>query len=339
MAVMGIDVQGIEISKSTLRNMVILSAEKTGKFSILDRYDTDDLLVKENIALDGCYGKSCLVNVGKLLEVERVLTGNVEILGNEIIMSFRLINVSEDIIEHVAVREFVNLPDEVHKMIEITINELFGLPNDDNLVNLLVENNLPISSPKTMLKLNGPRMGASVMFGPGADRLQAPKGEGGYEMFPVVTQFGYQFETQYLSAGTFQALIEYIGMVGGLESGKFIPSIAVMNGFRSSANGWEIAFGPVFKMVRTASGYYDEQGDWNLEWDWDYENGDNPYEIIELPDSRGDLRLSTNLILAIGKTFKSGYLNIPVNVYVIPNKKGTIVGTSVGFNISRNYKR
>jgi len=29
-------------------------------------------------------------------------------------------------------------------------------------------------------------------------------------MFPITSEFGYQFETQYLSAGYFQALVEYI---------------------------------------------------------------------------------------------------------------------------------
>lgn len=338
-AVMGIDVQGIDIPKETIRNMVHLEVEKANIFSVLDRYDIDDLLKQEDIPIDACYGKNCLANIGKLLKVDLVLTGNVEKMGDKIVMSFRYINVYTEMIEEVAVVEFMNLPEEIDKMIMITINKLFDIKNDENLVNMLVDYDKPISSPKTTLKLNGPRMGASITFGPAAERLQAPEREGGYEMFPLVTQFGYQFETQYLSAGTFQALIEYIGMIGGLESGKFIPSIAVMNGFRSSANGWEFAFGPVFKLVRSAYGYYDQNGDWKLEYEWNSENGENPYEIVEMPDNRGDIKFTTNLIIAVGKTFKSGYLNVPVNVYVIPNKKGTIVGTSIGFNITKRTKK
>ena len=36
-----------------------------------------------------------------------------------------------------------------------------------------------------------------------------------------------------------------------------------------------------------------------------------------------------------GKTFKSGKLNIPVNVYVIPSKDGIRMGASFGFNAKR----
>ena len=42
-----------------------------------------------------------------------------------------------------------------------------------------------------------------------------------------------------------------------------------------------------------------------------------------------------NLIFAAGRTFRSGYLNVPVNVFVSPRKDGTVVGLSFGFNIQK----
>ncbi len=42
------------------------------------------------------------------------------------------------------------------------------------------------------------------------------------------------------------------------------------------------------------------------------------FEILEQLDQRGDFKLSTSLIIAAGKTFHSGYLNMPVNVYCSP---------------------
>ena len=297
LAIISIDTKGVGIDRTTLRNMVQLEVEKANLYSVLDRYDVEDLMANKGETYSNCFGKSCLVRVGKSLGVDKMLTGNIEKMGSKIVITFRIIDVQSEIIESVEAGEFLNMEEELDKMVRISINNLFGLPNDQNLVNLLVDFDTPVNSPKTTLRLNGPRMGASYTIGPAAERLQAPKSQGGYEMFPVVTQFGYQFETQYLSAGSFQALIEYIGMIGGLESGKFIPSIAIMNGFRSSANGWEFAFGPVFKVVQTADGYYDEFGDWHLEYEWDYEMGDNPNEIEELPDNRGTYKFKTNLIL------------------------------------------
>lgn len=338
LAILSIDAKGISTDALTVRNMVQLEVEKSNIYSVVDKYDIEDILKNKYQDYKDCYGKSCLVSIGNMLHVDKMLTGNIEKFGQKIVITLRLIDVKTEKIEMVEAGEFLNLEEELQKMIRISINNLLGLENDQNLVNLLVDYDTPISSPKTMLRLNGPRMGVSYTTGLAGERLQAPVQEGGYDMFPVITQFGYQFETQYLSAGNFQALIEFVGMIGGLESGKVIPSIAIMNGFRSSANGWEFAFGPVFKVVQLTDGYYDEANKWHLEQDWNPDNGENPYLIQELPDNRGEYKFHTNLIIGIGRTFKSGYLNIPVNLYVIPNKKGTIIGTSIGFNINKKAR-
>lgn len=338
LAVISIDTKGITSDKSAIRKMVLLEVEKANIYTVMDKYDIDDILDKDVYELQECYGKNCLVKMGKLLKVDKMLTGNIEKLGDRIIITFRIIDVESALIEKVEAGEYLNLQAEIHKMIRISLNNLFEIENDENLVNLLVDYDSPIFGPQNKIKLSGPRMGIAYTTGEAGKRLQASKAEGGYEMFPIITQFGYQWETQYLSAGSFQALVEVIGLIGGLESGNIIPSISILNGFRSSKNGWEFAFGPSFKLVKTANGYYDDGDNWHLESEWDSANGENPYEIQELPDSRGIVKISTNLVLAIGKTFKSGYLNIPINVYVVPNKKGTIIGTSIGFNINKESR-
>jgi hypothetical protein len=194
-------------------------------------------------------------------------------------------------------------------------------------------------------------MGFSATFGDAGRRLQDSKEKGGFDMYPVTFQFGFQKEFQYLSAGEFQALIEFIGLVGGLESGKLIPSVTLLNGFRFNKGGWEIGFGPSLRFVKKADGFYDNNGylgernEWHLSGEYfpaqmndtsSIMPKNNPYPIISRLDSRGNVRLSAGLVFAVGKTFRSGYLNMPVNLYVSPRKEGWIAGFSFGFNI---YKK
>ena len=40
-------------------------------------------------------------------------------------------------------------------------------------------------------------------------------------------------------------------------------------------------------------------------------------------------------VWAIGKTFHSGYLNIPVNAFLSQSKDGYYIGLSMGFNIAK----
>jgi len=153
----------------------------------------------------------------------------------------------------------------------------------------------------------------------------------------LMFQFGYQFEVKYLNQGDFQALFEFIPIVTGLDQGKFIPSISILNGMRSNRTGWEFAFGPVFYALERADGYYDANNIWHLENEWFVENPDlqNPFEIESRLDSRGEIAFDSGFIFAGGKTFKSGRLNIPVNAFFIPNKDGHRFGVSMGFNANR----
>jgi len=356
-AVLNIDSRGVIQNPESMGYLVRLELEKTGVYNVMDKYDVADIVEKNNLEISGCYGKSCLIEVGKSLGVRKMVTGSAERFGEKIVITLRLINVESGEISNSDATEYLNLPVEIQKMVEISVKNLLGIDNDPTKVNLLVAYDLPINSPMTTLKLNGPRMGIAYISDKAGERLQAPKTDGGYDMYPITTQFGYQWETQYLSAGDFQALVECIALVGGLESGQFVPSVALMNGFRDNQTGLEFAFGPVFKIVRTSNGYYENtllngnpgDGKWhqNKEWGQDkshWIDGDanhlvgNPNTIYTLPDSRGSTNLTANLVLAFGRTFKSGYLNVPVNFYVIPKKNATVYGMSVGFNIGQRRR-
>lgn len=349
-AVLNIDSKGIIHNSETMGYMVRLELEKAGVYAVMDKYEVADAVAKNKIDVNECYSKSCLVEAGKLLGANKMISGSVERFAEKIVITLRLFDVQSGSIEKSDATEYLNLQPEAQKMVEISVRKLLGLPNDQNKVNLLIDYDVPIESPKTSLRLNGPRMGASMTTGDALKVLTASKEQGGFDMFPVTSQFGFQLEQQYMSAGNFQALVEEVFLIGGLESGKIIPSANLLLGFRFGKAGWEFAFGPTFRFVKKADGYYDYDGDWNLKNDWKADSTNNfsstpgyydengqfkNYEIQSRLDSRGDLKLSTGLVLAVGRTFKSGYLNIPVNVYVAPRPDGTTVGASFGFNIQK----
>ncbi len=343
-AVLGIDSKGIINDSKAVAYMVGLELDKTNKFVLMDKYDVAELVKKNEIQLEGCFGKSCVLNAGKALGVDKVITGSVERFGEKIVISLKVLDIVSETVESQNATEYQNLQPELQRMIAISVQKLVGITPDQNIVNLLVNYEAPIASPQTQMKLSGPRMGASMAFGDAAKVLQAPTREGGFNMYPTNFQIGWQFEKQYISAGDFQALVEFFPMIGGLESGKFIPSATFLNGFRMGKAGWEFAFGPSFRIVRKADGFFDTDNvlgegvnAWHLEEDWT-KTEKNPYEIQNRLDNRGFATLSTSLFIGVGRTFKSGYLNIPVNVYVLPKKEGWVTGFSFGFNIYKKPK-
>jgi hypothetical protein len=197
------------------------------------------------------------------------------------------------------------------------------------------------------LQNDGPRMGGVFLTGVGAAVLKAPEAKGGYAggygSTAAMFQFGYQFEKQYLNEGNFQALFEFVPMVTGLDQGRFIPSINFLNGIRNNTTGWEFAFGPNFSFGSYAKGYWSNPSNTT-----DYATGSfllegspeanefkikNPNASIEeRPDSRGDVTITTGFLFAAGKTFRSGKLNLPINLFCMPSTHGLRWGVSVGWN-------
>lgn len=338
--VLNIDTKGIKETPDQMGTMTRIELEKLGMFQVMDIYDVNYVVEKNKININNCYGKMCLVEVGKIIKSEKMFTGSVEQVGKNIVITFRLIDVASGTIEKTQVEEFLILPTDLQNMVRITMAKMFGkeLPKEPIEKSLTQKNGYEdaINNPyDTKVNLSGPRMGFAYFTGEAGDILQMSRNKGGYNSYPCLFQFGYQFEVQYLNEGNNQALFEFLPMISGFNQNIFIPSLSVMNGFRNNKYGWEIAFGPTFGLVQKAQGYYDNTGEWHLRNDWSDNTISNPYSIESRLDSRGDFELQAGFIVAAGKTFKSGKLNIPVNIYVIPNKDGVKMGVSFGFNAKR----
>ena len=341
LAVLNIDSKGLTLDPKQLGNITRTEVSKLDRYQVMDRYDVDYVIEKNQFSVDNCYGKICMVEAGKILKTEKMITGSAEVLGESIVITLRLIDVATESIEKTQVMEFLNLRGQIQTMIQITIKKMFEETIDENLMSKLTKKfdyESAVNFPEVdRLNLSGPRMGFTAFTGDLSSIYSDPTSVGGFDAFPLMFQFGYQFEIKYLNQGDFQALFEVIPIITGLDQGKFIPSISILNGMRSNRTGWEFAFGPVLYAVKKAEGYYDDSNIWHLKNEWNLSNPDedNPFEIKDRLDSRGDLTYESGFVFAVGKTFKSGRLNIPVNGFFIPNKLGHRFGISMGFNANR----
>lgn len=338
--VLNIDSKGVGIDPAQMGNLVRIELDKLDTFEVMDRYDVSYVINKNDLKIDNCYGKLCLIEMAKAIKADKMFTGSVEQIGQSILVTMRMIDVHNETIERTQVVEFLNLPPEIPSMINITIRKMFGLPNDNNLLVKLTKpydyESLANNPNVEQLNLSGTRMGFTLLSPEMAANMARPKSQGGYDMnYPAMFQFGYQFEKQYLNAGQAQALFEFIPLISGLDHGLIIPSVTLMNGIRDNRHGWEFAFGPTVSLVKRAKGYYDAGGAWKLESQWTDSTATKP-EMTDRLDSRGDLTVNWGFVFAVGRTFKSGKLNIPVNIFVVPGSEGVRFGASFGFNAKNN---
>ena len=163
-------------------------------------------------------------------------------------------------------------------------------------------------------KLAGPRIGATLITaGPMADFIHEgfefddDEYKHGSTGSAFITQYGWQWESRFADGGgSITGIVEWIALVGGMEQGKFLPSVSSVIGVRT-AKGLEVGVGP-------------------------------------------NLSLSgIGMVFGIGHNFKSGNLNLPVNLVFMPGKSktgdfngeqytynsGARISLMVGFNMNK----
>ncbi|MDP2175741.1 MAG: hypothetical protein Q8K70_07500 [Bacteroidota bacterium] len=344
-AVLDFDTRGYNFNQQQAIQFLINELIRIGQYEVMDNYEIEYISKKENITTTGCFSKTCLSEMGVYFKTDKMFTGSLQLLGDRVNVTLRLFDVKTGSFEKTLVKDFLNISGNELMMIKITINEMFNIPNDENTVKKLTmksEFDNTVNNPyKLILKSDGPRIGLVGFSGVAAEVIQNKPNEGGYGSYPMMFQFGYQFEKQYLNEGNFQALIEFIPTITGLDQGRVIPSISFLNGLRNNVNGWEFAFGPTFNLTKMAKGFYENDANGNEKWYLESDRDLFPNKelsIVSRPDSRGNVYATAGFLFAFGKTFKSGKMNIPLNFFFIPSNNGARFGLSFGWNGKDRYE-
>jgi hypothetical protein len=349
MAVANPNVNGLTVKPESVAKMMRLETIKLNKYKVYDEYDMADVLKAKEEYRTNCYGQNCLIKLGTELNVDYVMCGSIDGLGNKIAVTVKIVDIKNQMLFKSAVKEFDNQETEIQRMIEILLYEIHGFTVDKVTADRLSFKNEVITS-NNIGKINnsGPRIGGAALVGSLEEFATRPVSQGGLDIAPFVSMIGYQFEGQYVGTENFSALVEGIVNVSGLEQGKFLPSFTLMNGFRFGKNGWEFAFGPRLSIKHTSEGFFDSEGfygkqgayfsrnDWNQ---YAFNTGaqlDQNYTFEENLDMRGSAKLSTSFVIAFGRTFRAGSLNVPVNLFYTSQKGGGFAGINVGFNVQKS---
>lgn len=332
-AVLSLDNRCLTVDKSLVTLLTRTEISKIPGIEMLDRYEMEEQLAKGNFKDSVCFSKTCLVSAGKILGVQSMFTGTLENYLGKILITFREIDVNANAISKSASYEYLDNAANIKQIISASVRRFYGQAvSEEELKNLTDPTYLPggKNNPNTItMSTGGPRFGMTYFTGNAADWVTRPKSEGGLDGYPVMFQFGYQFEKQYLNEGNLQGLIEFLPMITGADQGRFSPSFTLLNGFRSQRSGWEFAFGPSLTWAPISKGYYNNSGAFIRTNTID--SSGTP--LTDRLDTRGTITPVPSFLVAVGKTFKSGRLNMPINCWVRPSKNNLQFGLSWGFNM------
>lgn len=339
--------ENFDVSKEIVAKLIQIELIKLDEYRVFDEFDMKEATDSDERFLTDCYGKNCLIDLGAQLGADYIVSSSILVYGGKSVITMKFIEVKTGEIYKSDVREFIEDNKEVQRMMRLMVREMHGIKvHTEDLARIKYDDQPIIKNNVGRVNNNGPRVGYSFFTGDLAEFASRPEDQGGLDIFPSATLIGYQLEKQYIGTENFSALGEVLLMVSGLEKGHALPSLTLMNGFRFGKAGWEIAFGPGFGLKKVSDGFFDTEGIYGNAGDYwsmsefrnsshySYELNNQPgYDISEHLDNNGSTKLNTRWVMAFGRTFRAGGLNIPINIFYSSMKNASMIGMSVGFNV------
>jgi len=112
------NVVGIAVTDLIRSNMV-----DTGRFTVVERSQMDAILKEQEIQMTGCTDSSCAVEMGKLLSANKVLIGEINKLGSDIVITVRIVDVEKGVAEFSTNEKAENI-EKIDKAVKALVDKM-----------------------------------------------------------------------------------------------------------------------------------------------------------------------------------------------------------------------
>ncbi|MBF0431152.1 MAG: PEGA domain-containing protein [Fibrobacteria bacterium] len=135
-AVVNLEGNGVSVEElKGLSNRLRSELFQTSTFTVIERYQMDDILKEQKFQLSGCTSQECVVEVGQLLGVRFIVAGSIDRVGEIYSTDIRMVNVETGKIEKNVIADCDNcgLEDVMKVTLHNAARKLAGLEADRNL--------------------------------------------------------------------------------------------------------------------------------------------------------------------------------------------------------------
>ncbi len=129
---------------AVLSNLIRQEFLNAPNYQILDRNNMTSILKEQNFALsDACNSNECVIEVGKLLGVEKMIFGGIGTLGKKFLINLQMVDVSSGKIDKIVNHNYVGAIEDIDIVIREIARNLMG---DESVSKLDVDYGVYISS-------------------------------------------------------------------------------------------------------------------------------------------------------------------------------------------------
>ncbi len=121
-----IDLQAKGVSKVVgvaVTDLIRSDMVDTGRFTIVERSQMDAILKEQGLQQTGCTDSSCAVQLGKVLSANKVLIGEINQLGTDLIITVRIVDVEKGVADFSTSEKAKDL-NEIDKTVKVLVDKL-----------------------------------------------------------------------------------------------------------------------------------------------------------------------------------------------------------------------
>lgn len=189
------NVDNISVSKEIIAKLIQIELIKLEQYKVYDEFDIQEGIDSDERFTNNCFGKNCLIELGKTVGVEYIVSTSILGFGGKTVISIKIIEVNTGEIIKNDVKEFIDDTDKIQRMLQVLIRQMHGIEMYPEVVARIIHDEQPIFN-KGINKINnsGPRIGYSFLTGELRDFATRPTSQGGMDIYPGVSMIGYQLE-------------------------------------------------------------------------------------------------------------------------------------------------
>jgi len=125
-----------EVEASALTDRLRTEIINMGQVSVVERAEMDEVLREQGYQQTGCFTSECMVEVGKLIGAEKIVSGSISKVGNTFSVNARLINVETGEIENSITYDLSGVIDELLISGMRNVSQLLFTINKENYIEL-----------------------------------------------------------------------------------------------------------------------------------------------------------------------------------------------------------
>jgi len=125
-----------EIEASALTDRLRTEISNMGQVSIVERAEMEEILKEQGYQQTGCFTSECMVEVGKLIGAEKIVSGSISKVGNTFSVSARLINIETGEVENSITYDLSGVIDELLISGMRNVSQLLFTTNKEDYIEL-----------------------------------------------------------------------------------------------------------------------------------------------------------------------------------------------------------